>query len=110
MAITELDYFLDDEGRIVSFHQLRNVYHLVVSELEDQMMPQKISKTGVVHLQVYSYVKNEASCHCSTLVVDTYDLLDVGPGINWHENSVFVFCIAERGILHYEFVRVILWI
>ncbi len=45
---------------------------------------------------------DEAGCDSSTIIVDTYDLFDIGLGIDWNKVGVWIFFVAEDVIFHEE--------
>ena len=95
-----LDHLLDYEWWIVQFHQLRNVYYLVVTELEYHVLLHKVSELNVIQIQTYCYVEKEPSCHCSSVWVDSDHLLHLRPWIYRHKNGPWVFHILKWYTLH----------
>ena len=102
MFLIGLDHLLNYEGWIVQFHQLRDVYYLVVTELEYHVLLHKVFQLGVIQIQTYSYVEKEPSGHCSPVWVDSNHLLHLRPWIYRHKDGPWVFHVLKGDTLHQQ--------
>jgi hypothetical protein len=90
ILMVSLHHFLNDVRRVVQLHQLRNVYHLVVPELQNEMLSQIFLQRRLVFvgLEANCEVDNETSRHRPSIIIDTYHLLNVCPREHWHKDDI----------------------
>ena len=90
-----LDYFLDDVGRVIQFHQFGYVDGLVIIEFENEVSFYKLFESGILNFETDGDEDDEPRGDGSSFGVDANNFLNLGSGVDWHKDGIGIFGVLK---------------
>lgn len=85
----------DQKWRILESDMLGNEEHLVVAELQNQVLSEELPQLRVVHFQRDCHHKYEFGSYCSAIIVDVHHFFKKRSGVYWNIICIFVSFVGE---------------